>query len=106
MIRIAVLLLACAVVLPLHAQIPLKTRAQELVEQTVAKHPDLTVLALRASTGAGKEMVVLGSTFGRHGKKADAGDLKVLNSGEVDAGLHSGGKRFGATLPLRDAAGK
>jgi hypothetical protein len=83
-----------------------KTRAQKIVEQTVAKHPDLTVLALRASPGAGKEMVVLGSTFGRHGKKADAGDLKVLNTGEVDAGLHSGGKRFGATLPLRDAAGK
>ena len=50
-------------------------------------------------------MVVLGSTFGRHGKKADADDLKVLESPEPRTGLYAGGKRFGADLQLRDAAG-
>ena len=83
-----------------------KTHAQKLVERTVAKHPEITVLALRAAPGAGKDVIVLGSTFGRHGKKADAGDLKVLETGESETGLHAGGKRFGATLRLRDASGK
>jgi len=75
------------------------------VERAVAKHPELTVLALRAAPKAG-DIVVLGSTFGRHGKKADADDLKVIESGVADIGIFSGGKRFGATLPLRDHAAK
>ena len=82
-----------------------KTYAQKLVDRAVAKHPELTVLALRAVTKSG-EIVVLGSTFGRHGKKADADDMKVIDSGAADAGIFSAGKRFGATLPLRDASGK
>lgn len=82
-----------------------KTRAQKLVEQTVAANPDITVLAVRAPSGPAKEIVVLGSTFGRHGKKVDADDMKVIDSGVPDVGIFSGGKRFGAALPLRDASG-
>ena len=82
-----------------------KTRGQKLVEQTVAEQPDITVLAIRAPSGPTKEIVVLGPTFGRHGKKADADDMKVIDSQSPDVGVFSGGKRFGAALPLRDANG-
>jgi hypothetical protein len=82
-----------------------KTGAQKIIEQAVAKHPELTVLALRAASRPGGEMVILGSTFGRHGKKADADDLKIFNASEPSTGIYSGGKRFGVDLQLRDATG-
>jgi hypothetical protein len=49
--------------------------------------------------------VLLGSTFGRHGKKADADDLKVLDAPEPTTGVYSNGKRFGVDLMLRDRSG-
>ena len=83
-----------------------KTYAQKLVEQTIAANPDVTVLAMRGPERAGAEIVVLGSTFGRHGKKADADDLKIFNGTESVTGVYSNGKRFGVDLQLRDASGK
>jgi hypothetical protein len=83
-----------------------KTYAQKLVEQAVAKHPELSVLAVRGPSGAARELVVLGSTFGRHGKKADADDLKILDSPEPATGVYSGGRRFGVDLQLRDRGGR
>jgi hypothetical protein len=83
-----------------------KTHAQKLVDEVQAKQPDVLVLALRAPPRNGKEIVVLGSTFGRHGKKADADDMKIFNSSEPATGVYSNGKRFGVDLQLRDATGK
>lgn len=82
-----------------------KSRAQTLVDEALLRHPELTVLALRGRSGPGKELVVLGSTFGRHGKKADADDLKVLESAAPITGIYSNGKRFGVDLALHDRAG-
>jgi len=83
-----------------------RTRAQRLVEATVAAHPDVIVLAVRGPTRPAGEIVVLGSTFGRHGKKADADDLRIFNSHEPVTGVYSGGRRFGVDLQLRDSSGK
>jgi hypothetical protein len=87
---------------------PATTRAyaQKLVDETQAKHPELLVLALRAPTRTASDLVVLGSTFGRHGKKADADDMKIFNATEPVTGVYSNGKRFGVDLPLSDAAGR
>jgi hypothetical protein len=82
-----------------------KTRAQTLVDEALLRHPEVTVLALRARTGPSNELVLLGSTFGRHGKKADADDLKVLESTTPTTGVYSNGKRFGVDLALHDRAG-
>jgi len=83
-----------------------KTYAQKLVEQTVAAHPDVTVLAMRGRARGAAEIVVLGSTFGRHGKKADADDMKIFSASEAATGVYSNGKRFGVDLQLRDVAGE
>lgn len=82
-----------------------KTRAQTLVDEALLRHPEITVLALRARAGAANELVLLGSTFGRHGKKADADDLKVLERTSPTTGVYSNGKRFGVDLALHDRAG-
>ena len=82
-----------------------KTGAQKLVDSIVAKHREVTVLAIRAPAAKGGELVVLGSTFGRHGKKADADDMKVFDAAEPITGVYSNGKRFGVDMALHDAAG-
>ena len=63
------------------------------------------MLALRAQIRPSNELVLLGSTFGRHGKKADADDMKVLESTAPTTGVYSNGRRFGVDLALRDRAG-
>ena len=83
-----------------------RTHAQKLVDEIQAKQPDVLVLAMRAPPRGAKDIVVLGSTFGRHGKKADADDLKILTAAEPATGVYSNGKRFGVDLALRDRAGK
>jgi len=83
-----------------------KTAAQKLVDETQANHPELLVLALQARARGAAELVVLGSTFGRHGKRADADDMKVFNGTEPVTGVYSDGKRFGVDLQLHDATRK
>jgi len=82
-----------------------KSRAQTLVDEALLRHPEITVLAVRGRDRATNELMVLGSTFGRHGKKADADDLKVLDSPTPITGVYSNGRRFGIDLALRDRAG-
>jgi hypothetical protein len=83
-----------------------KTYAQKLVDETSRRHGEVTVLALRGPVKGEEGLVLLGSTFGRHGKKADADDLKIFRSEEPATGVYSGGKRFGVDLQLRDATGR
>jgi len=75
------------------------------VDEALLRHPEVTVLALRSRSGPAGELVLLGSTFGRHGKKADADDMKVLDSPTPIPGVYSNGKRFGVDLALRDRSG-
>jgi hypothetical protein len=88
---------------PFSAAATTKTRAQKLVDDAVARHPEVTVLALRGPVKGAEGIAVLGSTFGRHGKKADADDLKIFSSDTPATGVYSNGKRFGVDLQLRDA---
>ena len=83
-----------------------RTHAQRIVDEIQARQPDVLVLALRAPPRGGRELVVLGSTFGRHGKKADADDMKIFATSEPATGVYSNAKRFGIDLQLRDATGK
>ena len=82
-----------------------KSRAQTLVDEALLRHPEVTVLAIRGRDRSSNELVLLGSTFGRHGKKADADDLKVLDSTAPTTGVYSNGRRLGVDLALRDRAG-
>jgi len=83
-----------------------KTHAQKLVDATLAKHPDLIVLAMHVTLPDSKDNIIVASNFGRIGKKADADDMKVIDSGLPTAGVAGGGKRYAVALPLRDVSGK
>jgi hypothetical protein len=83
-----------------------KTHAQKLVDETLRRHRELSVLAMHVTPPKGRDNIILASSFGRIGKKADDDDAKVIASGQPKAGVSSNGKRYGVELPLLDAGGK
>jgi hypothetical protein len=82
-----------------------KTRAQKLVDQTMARNPDVLSLAMHVTLPNSSDNVILGSSFGRIGKKADDDDMKVIASGKTVWGVYASGKRFGLELVLQDVHG-
>jgi hypothetical protein len=83
-----------------------RTTAQKLVDEIQETHPEVRVLAMRAPAAGSPDLVVLGSTFGRHGKKADADDMKIFTASRSVTGIYSNGRRFGVDLQLHDVSGK
>jgi hypothetical protein len=77
--------------------------AQELVNRTVANHPDIVVMAMHVSPPKGGDNTIIASNIGRIGKKADADDLKVIESGVPNLAVNKSGDRFEVELVLKDA---
>jgi hypothetical protein len=101
------LLLAALITWPLHAgptRAPERIYAQELVNLTVKKYPDLLVVAMHVTPPDASENVIIASNIGRIGKRADAEDLRVLGTGEALAKVNKNGDRFEVELPLLDAS--
>ena len=103
MTRAALLLLASMLCFPLHAQLPVKSYGQELVDQVVAKNPQLLVIALHASPPS---YPIVASNIGRIGKPADEDDMRVITTEKTNLETAHGGTRFEVELVLRDVAGE
>ena len=107
MFRLACVTVAVAIASPLHAGstlAPEKIYAQELVNQTIKAHPDLLVVAMHVTRPGSSENVIIASNIGRIGKKADAEDRKVIDTGETLAKVNRTGDRFEVELVLHDAS--
>jgi hypothetical protein len=87
------------------AQTPAKTYAQELIEETLARHPEVATLAMHVTPPNSPDNIIIASNFGRIGKKGDADDLKVIQTGKPTVELNQSGDRFSVELPLRDVGG-
>ena len=83
---------------------PSNTRAQAIVDELFAAHPDVAILAFHATPPGTKDNVILGSTIGRIGKKADEDDMHVLTSGETKLELDPTGDRYEVELAIRNRA--
>jgi hypothetical protein len=83
-----------------------RTFAQALVDRTMAKHPEVIILAVHATPPGAKTDVILGSNIGRIGKKADEDDLRVIEKGAINREVGDTGTRFEAEIPLNDAKGQ
>ncbi|HWJ35740.1 MAG TPA: hypothetical protein VNR70_10765 [Steroidobacteraceae bacterium] len=77
--------------------------AQELVNRVIANHPEVVVVAMHVSPPKGGENVIIASNIGRIGKRADADDLKVIQTGAPNLAVNKAGDRFEAELVLKDA---
>lgn len=105
MIRAAPLLLASVLAFPLHAQLPVKSYGQELVDQVVARNPGLLVIVFHVSPPNVANYPIIASNIGRIGKAADDDDMRVITTEKTNLEVAHGGSRFEVELVLRDVAG-
>lgn len=84
---------------------PGNTYAQQLVDQTMERHPEIEILALHAMPPGGGDNIIVGSNIGRIGKKADEDDMRVVNTGKPNLEVNEDGKRFEVEMQLHDRAG-
>ena len=103
--RTALFLLALAPTLPLHAQLPVKSYGQELVDQVVARHSELLVVAMHAAPAGHPGYPIVASNIGRIGKAADEDDMRVVTTEKTNLEVAHGGTRFEVELVLRDVTG-
>src|SRR5215813_9909192 len=62
---------------------PENTYAQKLVDESMARHPDVIILVMHVTPPNSAENVILGSNIGRIGKKADEDDMRVIETGKT-----------------------
>lgn len=89
---------------PYDNRTPSNTRAQAIVDELFASHPEVAILAFHATPPGQTTNVILGSTIGRIGKKADEDDVHVLTSGETKLELDPSGDRYEVEMAVHDRA--
>jgi iron complex outermembrane receptor protein len=81
--------------------------AQKLVNEQMAKHPELVVLGLHAPKPGAKDSHMIASNLDRIGKEDDEDDLAVAKERKtiLAPNMKDPGK-FEVAVPLKDASGK
>lgn len=90
----------------LNPSIPLDSYAQHIVDTELAKHRDVLILAIHATTPKNANPEILASNIGRIGKRADADDMRVVRDGKTNLEVNKDLMRYEVELPLKNAAGK
>ncbi len=82
--------------------------AQHLAEATLAQHPEAAHVVLHVTPPGApdSENLVIGSTMGHLGKKADEDDLRIMHEARTETVVAKSGDRFNVSLPLYDAHDK
>ena len=88
------------------ANIPVDSYAQHIVDEELAKHRDVMILAIHATTPKNSDPEILASNIGRIGKKADDDDMRVVRDGKTNLEVNKDLMRYEVELPLNDASGK
>jgi hypothetical protein len=86
--------------------IPVDSYAQYIVDDELAKHRDLMILAIHATTPRNSDPEILASNIGRIGKKADDDDMRVVRDGKTNLEVNKDLMRYEVELPLDDSSGK
>jgi hypothetical protein len=89
----------------LSAQTANKIYAQKLVDQALAKHSEVVILAMHVTPPDKPDNVIIASNIGRIGKKADEDDLRVINTGKPNLERNEKGDHFEVELVLQDESG-
>src|ERR1700746_3312274 len=76
--------------------------AQKLVDEALAKHPEVLLIAIHAQPPNHKN-VIIASNFGRIGKIGDEDDLRCIRTGKSNLELNSTGNHFEDELVLLDS---
>jgi hypothetical protein len=79
--------------------------AQQLVDEALAKHPEILLIAIHAAPPGHKNLIVA-SNFGRIGKIGDEDDMRCIRTGKSNLEISEKGDHFEDELILQDAAGR
>jgi hypothetical protein len=77
--------------------------AQRLVNQALAMHPEVLLMAIHAQA-PGHGNLIVASNFGRIGKKGDEDDMRCIRTGKPN--LEVNGPHFEVELALKDKSGR
>jgi len=108
--RISILAIALVTALNLSAQSPdaaaqkPNTYAQKLVDQELAKHPDIVILVFHVKNADGSDYPIIASNIGRYGKKADEDDMRVIHTSKPNLEVNATGNHFEVEMALHDTA--
>lgn len=80
--------------------------AQQLVDEALAKHPEVVIIAMHVTPPGKTDNVVIASNIGRYGKKADEDDMRVIDTGKSNLEINKAGNHFEVELVLQDQSGK
>ena len=86
--------------------VPVDSYAQQIVDEELAKHRDVMILAIHATTPKNTDPEILASNIGRIGKKADDDDMRVVRDGKTNLEVNKDLMRYEVELPLNNAAGQ
>ena len=80
------------------------TYAQKLIDQGLAKHPDIVIFVFHVKNQDGSDYPIIASNIGRYGKKADEDDLRVIHTGKPNLEVNTAGNHFEVEMALHDTA--
>ncbi len=80
--------------------------AQTLLEETLAKHKEVVIMAMHVTPPGKTENVIIASNIGRIGKKADEDDMRVIETGKPNLEVNKKGDHFEVELVMQDQSGK
>jgi iron complex outermembrane receptor protein len=78
--------------------------AQKLVDEALAKHPEVILIAIHAAPPGHKNLIVA-SNFGRIGKIGDEDDMRCINTKKPNLEVDKTGLHFEAEIPMMDQKG-
>jgi hypothetical protein len=81
------------------------TYAQKLLQDTMAKHPEVVIMAFHVTPPNMDKNVIIASNIGRIGKIADEDDTRVIQTEKSNLEVNETGVHFEDECVLRDKAG-
>ena len=103
---VTMLLLVFGGVLVASAQDAKKIYAQKLLDETLAKHKEVVIMAMHVTPPGKTDNVIIASNIGRIGKKADEDDMRVIETGKPNLEVNKKGDHFEVELVMQDQSGK
>src|SRR5258708_39228036 len=104
--KVLTMLLVFGSVLCASAQEGKKIYAQKLLDETLAKHKEIVIMAMHVTPPGKTENVIIASNIGRIDKKADDDDLRVIETGKPNLDVNKQGGHFEVQLVMQDQSGK
>ena len=83
-----------------------KIYAQKLVDETLANHKEVVIMAMHVTPPGKTENVIITSNIVRIGKKADEDDTRVIETGKPNLEVNKKGNHFEVELVMQDQPGK